>query len=192
MDLTEEQQLIEKAKHDPLAFGKLYDTYYSRIANYLLHRLPRADVAQDITSEVFYKAMTKLHTYTFRNIAFSSWLYKIANNEIKMYYRKKERKFFSLDFLFDRQGFEPPGSVDIEQEYIAAEEVLAKNRQFQAVQNNLCKLPLLYQEVLTLRFFEEKSLAEISEITGKNLNTVKSLVVRGKDKLRVMIEKGNV
>jgi RNA polymerase sigma factor (sigma-70 family) len=108
-----------------------------------------------------------------------------------MYYRKKERKFFSLDFLFYRQGFEPPDSTDIEQEYIASEEALSKTAQFRLLQSALCSLPLLYQEVLTLRFLEEKSLAEISEITGKNLNTVKSLVVRGKEKLRVMIEKEN-
>jgi len=62
MDLEEEKQLIEEARRDPLAFGKLYDIYYPKISNYLLHRLPRADVAQDITSEVFFKAMTKLHT----------------------------------------------------------------------------------------------------------------------------------
>jgi RNA polymerase sigma-70 factor (ECF subfamily) len=185
MDLEEEKHLIEAAKTDPLAFGRLYDAYYSRISNYLLHRLSHAAVAQDITSEVFFKAMTKLHTYTFRNLSFSSWLYKIANNEIKMYYRKKERKFFSLEFLFEQHHFEPPDSVDIEQELIAAEEALSRSQQFKKVQRQLLTLPLIYQEVLVLRFFEEKSLAEISEITGKNLNTVKSLLSRGKEKLRV-------
>ncbi len=185
MDLTEEKKLIEKARNDPAAFGKLYDTYYPKISNYLFHRLSRADVAQDITSEVFYKAMTKLYTFTWLDISFSSWLYKIANNEIKMYYRKKERKFFSLEFLFEHHYFEQPDSTDIEKEYIAAEEELTRNKQFKEIQEQLLKLPFMYQEVLVLRFFEEKSLAEISEITNKNLNTVKSLIARGKEKLRM-------
>src|SRR5882757_4361964 len=184
MDLQEEKQLIEKARHDPVAFGILYDTYYLPISNYLLHRMSRVDVAQDITSEVFFKAMTKLHTFSWRNISFSSWLYKIANNEIKMYYRKKERKFFSLEFLFEQHHFEPSDSTDIEQEYIAVEAELVRNKQFKEMQKHLLNLPLIYQEVLVLRFFEEKSMAEISEITGKNLNTVKSLLSRGKENVR--------
>jgi RNA polymerase sigma-70 factor (ECF subfamily) len=188
MNLTDEKQLIEDAKNNPQAFGKLYDYYYPKISNYLLHRMARVDVAQDITSEVFYKAMTKLHTFTWRDISFSSWLYKIANNEIKMYYRKKERKFFSLEFLFEKHHFEAPDSTDIEQEYIAAEELLSKNKQFKNMQKLLLTLPLIYQEVITLRFFEEKSLAEISVITGKNLNTIKSLILRGKQKLRSQMQ----
>ncbi|HWY78834.1 MAG TPA: RNA polymerase sigma factor [Candidatus Sulfotelmatobacter sp.] len=191
MDLIEEKQLIECAKDDPLAFGKLYDAYYPKISNYLLHRLQRSDVAADITSEVFFKGMTKLHTFSWRNISFLSWLYKIANNEIKMYYRKKERKFFSLEFLFEHSYFEIPDTTNIEEEYIAVEEELSRNVQFRDIQKQLIKLPLLYQEILVLRYFEEKNLNEISEITGKNLNTIKSLLSRGKDKLRKKMEEEN-
>ncbi|HSW96347.1 MAG TPA: RNA polymerase sigma factor [Candidatus Saccharimonadales bacterium] len=191
MNLEAEKQLIEEARSDPLAFGKLYDIYYPKISNYLLHRLSRTDSAQDLTSEVFFKAMTKLYTFSWRNISFSSWLYKIANNEIKMYYRKKERKFFSLEFLFETHHFEPPASTNIEQEYIDVENELSRNKKFKEIQKQLLNLPLIYQEILVLRFFEEKSLAEISEITGINLNTVKSLLSRGKEKLRIKILQAN-
>jgi RNA polymerase sigma-70 factor (ECF subfamily) len=189
MNLEEEKLLIEDAKSNPLAFGELYDAYYPKISNYLLHRLPHAEVAQDITSEVFFKAMIKLHTFSWRNLSISSWLFKIANNEIKMYYRKKERKFFSLEILFYDHHFEPPDSIDIEQDYVTAEEELSRNQKFKEVQTHLIELPLIYQEVLVLRFFEEMSLTEISEITGKNLNTVKSLLSRGKEKLRAQMTK---
>lgn len=191
MNLSEEKQLIEDAKHDPLAFGRLYDSYYPKISNYLFHRLAHVDIAADITSEVFYKAMTKLYTFSWRNLSFSSWLYKIANNEIKMYYRKKERKFFSLEFLFEKHHFEPPDSIDIEQEYIQAEEEFLKHEQVQQIKKHILYLPLIYQEVLVLRFFENKSLGEISEITGKNLNTVKSLLGRGKEIVRQQMTKQN-
>jgi RNA polymerase sigma-70 factor (ECF subfamily) len=193
MDLEEEKRLIEEARNNSRAFGQLYDAYYPLISNYLLHRLPRADIAQDITSEVFFKAMTKLHTFAWRNISFSAWLYKIANNEIKMYYRKKERKFLSLEFLFEDHHLELPDGADIEQDFVAAEDELSRNQQFREIQKCLLQLPALYQEILVLHFFEERSLAEISEITGKNLNTVKSIVSRGKEKLRVrMTERDGV
>jgi RNA polymerase sigma-70 factor (ECF subfamily) len=185
MDMEEERHLVEEARSDPVAFGRLYDAYYSTISNYLLHRLPGADVAQDITSEVFYKAMTKLHTFSWRNISFSSWLYKIANNEIKMYYRKKERRVLSLEFLFEDRHFELPDSADIEQDFVGAEDELSRHQQFREAQKCLLQLPVLYQEILALYFFEERSLAEISAITGKNLNTVKSILLRGKEKLRM-------
>ncbi len=191
MDLEQEKQLIENAKCSPQAFGELYDAYYPKISNYLLHRLSRADIAQDITADVFYKAMTRLHTFSWRNLSFSSWLYKIANNEIKMYYRKKERRFLSLDFLFDHHDWELPDGTDIEQDYIAAEEELARNQAFQEIQAHLLALSTIYQEVLVLRFLEGKSLEEIAEITGKNLNTVKSLVSRGKDQLRLRMTRQN-
>ncbi len=188
---SDEKRWIEEAKSDPLAFGKLFDLYYPKISNYLLHRMPHADIAQDLTSEVFFKAMTRLNTFSWRGISFSAWLYKIANNEIKMYYRKRERKNFSLDFLFSDHHFEVPDSIDIEQDYILAEEELERNRKFRQLQKCLFELPLLYQEVLVLHFFEGMSLIEISEITGKNLNTVKSLLSRGREKLRVQLAKQN-
>ncbi len=191
MTELDEKQLLEDAKSDSLAFGQLYDRYYSNISNYLLHRLPHADVAQDLTAEVFFKAMTRLNTFSWRGISFSAWLYKIANNEINMYYRKRERTFFSLEFLSSDHHMEVPDSVDIERDYILAEEELERNRKFRQVQTCLFELPLHYQEVLVLHFFEGMSLIEISEITGKNLNTVKSLLSRGEKKLRVQLAKQN-
>ena len=187
MNIEEEKSVIEEARNSPAAFGKLFEKYYPRISNYILHRMPNADTAQDITSQVFFKAMTKLHTYSWRDISFSSWLYKIANNELKMYYRKKPLKYLSLEFLIEDHLFEPPDSVDIEQDYINAEEELLRNKQFIDVRNHLLRLPVIYREVLTLRFFEDKELAEISEITGKNINTVKSIILRGKEKLRIQM-----
>lgn len=189
MDLNEEKKLIEDAKNDPLAFGKLYDTYYPRISNYLLHRMSRADSALDVTSEVFYKAMTKIHQFSWNNVSFSSWCYKIANNEIRMYYRKKENKNFSLETLFEQNHFEPPSSEDIEKEYIQVEEEIAKNKEFKEIQKQLLKLSSDYQEALTLRYFEDKSLEEISEIMGKNVNTIKSFIFRGKKKLKIAFAK---
>jgi RNA polymerase sigma-70 factor (ECF subfamily) len=81
--------------------------------------------------------------------------------------------------------------MDIEQDYILAEIDLERNQLFRETQKCLVEIPLLYQEVLVLHFFEGKSLIEICEITGKNLNTVKSLLSRGKEKLHMQLARQN-
>lgn len=188
MDLQKEKELIEKAKTDPLAFGKLYDEYYPKISRYILHRLGSTQEAQDITSDVFYKVMTGLRTFKWRNISFSSWVYKIATNEITNYYRRKKRTFLSLDILFEKYHFELPDKTNIEQDFIEVEKALNDHEDFLLIQQLLQELPLSYQEVLSLRYFEKKKIMEISQITGKNINTVKSLLIRGIQKLQLAFQ----
>lgn len=185
MDLSEEKKLIEQAKHDPLAFGKLYDAYYPKISKYIFHRIGNIQEAQDITSDVFYKVMTGIQKFEWRNIPFSSWVYKIATNEITNHYRRKKHFFLSLDILFEKHHFELPDRTNIEQDFITVEKALSDHRDFLLIQELLQELPLNYQEVLSLRFFEKKKIQEISEITGKNTNTTKSLLNRGIQKLQV-------
>jgi len=60
MDLEQEKELVERAKNDAEAFGELYDQYYSKIFGYVLRRTASIDIAQDITSEVFFKALKNL------------------------------------------------------------------------------------------------------------------------------------
>jgi RNA polymerase sigma-70 factor (ECF subfamily) len=60
VDPEAERRLVEQAKTDPLAFGRLFDAYYDRILNYVLHRTSDVYVAQELTSNVFYNAMKSL------------------------------------------------------------------------------------------------------------------------------------
>lgn len=184
MDLQEEKQLIERAKTDPLAFGELYDLYYSKIFNYILRRVGEAATATDITSDVFFKVMKNLAKFEWRGIPFSSWIYKIASNEINNYFRRKRFWFLSLDTLFEDHGFEVVDKGDLQEDYIEAQKQLERNEDFKQMQKLLKKLSQKYQEVIILRYFEDKKIREISEITGKNSNTVKSLLTRGLERLR--------
>jgi len=188
MNLQTEKELVEQAKHDPHAFGKLYDVYYPKISQYIFRRIGNIQESQDITSEVFYKVMKGLRNFEWRNISFSSWVYKIATNEITNHYRQKKHTFLSLDFLFEKHHFELPDKTNIEQDFIAVEKTLADHQNFLFIQQLLQELPLNYQEILSLRFFEKKKIQEISEITGKNTNTIKSLISRGIQKLQVAFQ----
>jgi len=194
MELRKEKELIKEAKKDPEVFGKLYDQHYSRIFGYVLRRTADLEIAQDITSETFFKALKGLWRFrwkdTFsvypvghRRCSFGAWLYRIANNEIANYFRKNKHKPVSLEKIS-----EPIAVHNPEAEILEAEQELKKHQDFLKIQKEIFKLPIRYQEVITLRFFEKKKLKEISEILGKKEGTIKSLVHRGLEKLKNLIE----
>jgi len=184
MDLSEEKELIRQAQKAPDAFAKLYDQYYPKIFGYILRRTANLEAAQDITSETFFNALRRLWQFRWRNISFSSWLYKIASNEISQYFRKAEyRKSASLEEL-QEQGFEPVSPNDPESELVEAQEKLKQHQDFLEIQEKIVRLPAKYQEVIALRFFEQKQIKEISEILGKKEGTIKSLLHRAVEKLR--------
>jgi RNA polymerase sigma-70 factor, ECF subfamily len=184
MDLREEKELVSQAQKAPDAFARLYDQYYPRIFGYVLRRSANLEAAQDITSETFLRALGKLWQFQWRNVSFSSWLYKIATNEVRQYFRKAEyKKSVSLEEL-QEQGFELLSPHDPENELIEAQEKLEQHQEFLEVQQRIVRLPARYQEVITLRFFEKKQIKEIAEILGKREGTIKSLLHRAVEKLR--------
>jgi RNA polymerase sigma-70 factor (ECF subfamily) len=184
MDLSEEKQLVRQAQKAPDAFAELYDQYYPKIFGYVLRRTTNLEAAQDITSETFLKALRKLWQFHWHNIPFSSWLYRIATNEINQYFRKAEyKKSISMEEL-QEQGFELISPHDPESELIEAQEKLKQYQDFLEIQEKIVRLPAKYQEVIALRFFEQKKINEIAEILGKKEGTVKSLLHRAVEKLR--------
>jgi len=184
MEQTAEQELIEHAKTNANAFGELYDLYYLKILNYATRRIGDVAAAEDITTATFMKALDRLQTFEWRGVPFSAWLYRIASNEIANHFRDRHTKNASLDELIDEQGFEPASDTDIEASIIEAQEELERHQQFIAVQKIIVTLPAKYQEALTLRYFEKKSIEEISVILGKRSGTIKSILSRGIKKLR--------
>ena len=184
MDLNEEKELVRQAQKSPDAFAQLYDHYYPKIFGYILRRTASLEVAQDITSETFLKALGKLWQFRWRSVSFSSWLYKIASNEINQYYRRAEyRKSISMEEL-EEQGFELRSPHDPESELMEAQEKLKQHQDFLDIQARIVQLPAKYQEVITLRFFEKKQIKEIAEILGKREGTIKSLLHRAVERLR--------
>jgi RNA polymerase sigma-70 factor (ECF subfamily) len=187
MDLKKEKELVKEAQKDPEVFAKLFDQYYPKIFGYILKRVANLEIAQDITSETFFKALKKLWQFRWRNIAFSAWLYRIANNEIANYYRKN-RYLVSLEILRDEQGFEPVALSNPETEFLEAQEKLKQHQDFLKIQEKISQLSIRYQEVITLKFFEKKKMKEIAEILGKKEGTIKSLLHRGLEKLKNLIK----
>ena len=184
MTLEEEKQLLEKVKENPQFFGKIFDAFYKPIFNYIFHRVADYDISRDIAADTFLKAYLKIHAFTWKNVSILTWLYRIATNEINYYYRNNKVTKLPLDLLGSHANilFE---FDDYQSEKQLIENEMKLNEDFARVQRSLKKLNTRYQEVLSLRFFEKKSLKEISEILDKKEGTIKSLLSRGLDKLKI-------
>jgi RNA polymerase sigma-70 factor, ECF subfamily len=141
-----EQTLIERAKEDPQAFGNLFDRYYPAIFAYVLRRVGKWNDAQDITSEVFLKALKGLWRFRWQGIAFSAWIYRIATNEVGIYFRRAGRAPLSLNQLIEECGFEPASSHALIAEKLEAERQLERHRDFLIARSNIATLPMKYQK----------------------------------------------
>jgi RNA polymerase sigma-70 factor, ECF subfamily len=184
-----EKELIEQAKSDPESFGRLYDKYYQPIFAYILKRVADFELAKDLTSETFFKALKYLPRYRFEGKPFNAWLYKIASSQINDFFRQKARYCEitteeSPEILGRREVYE---NLILDTELAVEQQLLIKE-----VLKNLHQLKAVHQEMIVLRFFEEKSLLEISEILNLPVNTVKSHLYRALRKLQKLLAKNDV
>jgi len=166
-----DQELVLRAKKDIAAFDQIYERNFTPIYRYVLMRVNDRDIAEEVVSNVFYKAMRKLNLFRWRSIPFSAWLYRIAANEISNYYRRRKR-----------------GSVIADKALIEMEEPAeSEPMSYDFVNAYIRQLPQKDQDIIVLRFFEKKSFSEIAEITGKRENTLRVNLHRALKKLEALI-----
>ncbi|MDQ3845993.1 MAG: RNA polymerase sigma factor [Bacteroidota bacterium] len=187
MTQEEEQLIVKEAKTNNESFVKLYDYYYPKILGYCFRRTLDLNLSKDLTSETFLKAFTGIGKYEWRGIPFSSWLFRIASNEMNMLGRKKKYNPDSLTILKESGIFEITDPASLNEEKNELEKQLQHSKDFMNVQQKLLLLPVKYQEVIALRYFEEKSIKEIAEILQIKEGTIKSLLSRGIEKLKHLV-----
>ena len=183
----QEAQLIEQCRNEPAAFGQVFDAWYKPVFGYILRRTADYDLSKDIAAETFLKAFLKIDSFRWRGISLSAWLYRIATNELNMYYRSSKYKPASLQQLLEDPQMEKLLHQPADEEREMLDKELKAYDYFNLIRQNLLKLDVKYQEVISLRYFEQKTNAEISMILDKNEGTVKSLLSRGLEKLRNMM-----
>ena len=166
MTIQEELQLVDEAKQELRAFEKLYDYYVDKIYSYSMQRVLNKQKAEDITSAVFLKAVENIHKFdTGRGIRFGAWLYRIAHNEIIDGFRKNKEINVELDLEMI------PTKSNVQEEFENKSKV-------EDVMATIAKLKPKYQQILTLKFFEEMSVEEISEVMGIKKSNVSVILHR--------------
>ena len=169
---AEERLLVEAAQNDPAKFGDLYDIHFERIYAFVARRVRDRDKAEDLTSEVFHKALANLKRYEWRGTPFAAWLYQIAANAISDYFKRAARAPDHAEDSHEASG-EPEQEVNA-----------ARARLFRMVE----KLPVEQRRVVFGRFVEQRSIREIAQQLGKSEGAVKQLQFRALEKLRSQME----
>ena len=169
----EDQILVSAARQDTEAVGRLFDKYYSEILGYIYHCTLDDTITEDLTSNVFLAVFRHLGRYKWQQIPFRAWLYRIATNEVRMHWRRQKRiKTIRLqpddEYIAESTAVD---SIETEEEYRLLHEALMELR-------------IKYRTVIILRYFEDKAIAEICEITRRKEGTVKSQLHRGLAKLQ--------
>ena len=182
-----EEQLLRDIQNNPQKFGEVYDAFYSKVFGYAFRRTADYDAAKDIAAETFLKAYAGFGKFAWRNISVLHWLYRIATNELNKYFRASYYAPDSLVRIREEYGINLTDYSNAETERIRLEEELERHQEFIRVNVLLQQLDTKYQDVISLRFFEKKSVKEIAAILGKREGTVKSLLSRGIDKLRTSL-----
>lgn len=162
-----EDGLVERAKEDPAAFGELYDHYFGQIYRFVYSRLHSQEAAEDITSEVFFKALRAIGRYRPSGHPFSAWLYQISVNAIADHYRAK-RPESDLDSV-----------IGVASSDRSVEEAISERDEAARVWAAIDTLPVHQRTALSLKLGEDLKLAQIGEIMGKSEGAVKLLIHRG-------------
>jgi RNA polymerase sigma-70 factor (ECF subfamily) len=165
---SDEAELIQRAKVDHDAFAQLYERYHHKIYNYIYYRTGSEPDAEDLTARAFMRAWQHMGTYDDRGLPFSAWLYRIAHNLVANWHRdRSRRRVISLEDLSYWQVNEDGPEV------VA---ILTEDRD--ALLVALRRLPADRQELLTMKFVEHLSNAEIGAIMGRSEGAIKSLYHR--------------
>ncbi len=177
-DMQQEQILVEAAKQDPEEFRGLYNRYYERIFLYVWQRLDDKEVAHDVTSQVFLKAMQNLYKYEFKGVPFASWLYRIAKSEVYTVLRKLQvQRTVNIDSV----GMGDMVSEMEEDPYAEWMPVLSAA---------VAELEEDDLQLVEMRFFEKRPFKEIADILDITENNAKVRTYRILEKLKkILIEK---
>lgn len=167
-----EQALVESAKRDPRAFGELYDLYFLQIYRFVYSRVRDQTAAEDVTSEVFMKALKSIGRYQDTGKPFSAWLYQIAVNSVADRYRSAR----------------PVEDIDEQRDLAVAgpslEDVAAQRDELRRIWTIVETLPRQQRVAMVLKFQEDMKIEDIAAVMEKTPGAVKLLIHRGVTKVR--------
>ncbi|MDQ5943750.1 MAG: hypothetical protein QG675_518 [Patescibacteria group bacterium] len=177
--------VVKKAKEgDKAAFEELYNEYFAPLNRYILIRVGDVSEAEDLTQLVFIKFYKNLANWQDKGYQPSAYLFTIARSVIADYYRSRGRKGSKLSNSEEVLALISDSSQNPHQDVIQSEEI-------RTLYKNLKTLPQKYQEVLVLRYIENLSSKEISQVIGKSDVATRKMLSRAVSALAEVTKKNN-
>ncbi len=176
LDKEEEKIIIEKAKKDIKHFEALFEAYFDKLYGYVAYLTGDQTLAEDITSQAFEKAIINIDKFEWRGYSFSAWLYRIARNLI--YDNSRKQQNISLDNLGE--------FVTINDDNF--EEIVSNSINLDNLRVAINNLKPDQKEIILLRYIQEYSIKETCQITGRSVDSVKSLSKRALQTLKEIMK----
>ena len=179
MARVDEQRLLQRAQQGNAdAFAHLYRANVQAIYRYIYHRVNDVHLAEDLTGDVFTRALKSMATYRDQGKPFVAWLYRIAHARVVDYYRMTNRR---------------PIESDVEAEPIPVsanmDEGILRRQTAKALREAISTLTDDQQQVVILRFIEGESIETVADMMGKNANAIKALQHRALRTLATRLER---
>jgi len=158
--------LIEAAQADSARFVEIYERYFDRVYAFVSRRVGNRAASEDITSQVFEQALRTIGSFEWRGVPLSAWLFRIASNALTDYWRERARHADDA-----RLEASDPGELG---------EIELRLALYRYVE----RLPDIQQQVIRMRFIEEKTIHEVAAALGRSEGAVKQLQLRALQSLR--------
>jgi RNA polymerase sigma-70 factor (ECF subfamily) len=172
----EERRLVEAAQQDPSRFGDLYDRHFTRVYAFVVSRVRDRASAEDLTADVFHRALANLPRFEWRGAPFGAWLIRIAANAIA-------DRFTTAGREVSADGGMPDAAVAPD-----VDRFETRARLFELVE----RLPGAQREVILERFVEGRSIREIAARLDRSEGAIKQLQFRALQTLRSQMEGADV
>jgi RNA polymerase sigma-70 factor (ECF subfamily) len=174
----DERSLVEAAQRDASRFAEIYQRYFELVYAYVVRRVRDRAATEDLTSEVFRKALANLRRFKWTGAPFGAWLLRIAANLIADRARRAGREVSADEPSLDAAAIDEPVNTHSQQSYLEAAERRA--RLFRMVE----ALPDDQRRVVAMRFAEEKSISVIAAELNRSEGAIKQLQFRALQNLR--------
>lgn len=180
-EIEEEKALIASAQKDKKNFGKLYELHHPIIFGYIRKRIENQQLAEDLASKTFEKALKAIDSFQWQGVSFRAWLFRIARNVLNDYFRAKGRhpKDVSWDVIapiMKDKGLKP-------------DEVAVRDDDEMALYELMAELDKDEQYLLYYKFFENLKNVDIAKITGLSETNVGTKLYRIRKRMKDKLER---
>jgi len=179
VSLANEKALVAQAAAQPEAFGPIYDHYFTPVYRYVRYRVQDANAAEDITSEVFERALRHITSYRPERGEFALWLLAIARNAVRDHLRSMRRhRWLPID-LYARVASKEP----------QPDAVSAENEAWRQVEKALRELSDRERDLVALAFGATLSHRQIAAIMDLSESNVGVMLHRTVKRMRAIVQK---
>jgi RNA polymerase sigma-70 factor (ECF subfamily) len=174
--------LVELARNgDAEAFGMLFDHYQGSVYRFVFHRTRSQKLAEDLTSETFFRALRSMSGFRWQGKDFGAWLMTIARNLCTDHFKAGRTR---LELTTEDMSLHDDGTHD------GPEDEVLTSITNEALLEALTELPAEQRDCLVMRFLQGMSIAETAAVLGRSDGAVKQLQLRGVRNLAKLLPDG--